>query len=160
MERSVSLRIAGTEDTAFLRRVYFSSRHDEVAMFGWNEAQATAFLEMQFSLQVRAYAMQFPTAESLVILCDGERAGRMVIDRRAREISLVDIAVLPQFRQNGIATELIRGLQAEAAENDQTVELHVAKINPKAFALYQRLGFCVTGETPLHFEMSWDADRQ
>lgn len=129
-------------------------------MFGWDEAQAAAFLDMQFSLQRRAYAMQFPAAENLVIVNDGEPAGRMVVDRRANGVTLVDIAVLPQFRQKGIATELIRRLQAEAAASDRSIDLHVAKINPKAFALYQRLGFCVIGETPLHFEMSWDPDRQ
>jgi ribosomal protein S18 acetylase RimI-like enzyme len=35
------------------------------------------------------------------------------------------------------------------------VELGVFKINDRARALYERLGFITTGETGTHFEMRW-----
>jgi ribosomal protein S18 acetylase RimI-like enzyme len=34
-----------------------------------------------------------------------------------------------------------------------SVTIEVLKVNPRARALYERLGFEVTGETPMHLQM-------
>jgi ribosomal protein S18 acetylase RimI-like enzyme len=151
----IKLRPVSDHDEAFLRKVYASSRADEMAAIGWDDLSQGAFLDMQFSVRQRAYAMQNPMAESSVILFDGVPAGRIIVERLDSGISLTDIAVLTEFRGRGIASELIRGLQDEAAAAEKPLTLHVDRSNPGAFRLYERLGFIVISETQMNFEMRW-----
>lgn len=160
MEKVITLRPATDADEAFLLGVYASTRAGEVAAFGWGEAEQRAFLEMQFSVRQRAYAMQFPDAKCSIVLCDGEPAGEIIVDRSNARIELTDIAVLPEFRGRGIATHLIRELQNGAAEAGFPLTLTVDRANANAFNLYSKLGFTVTAETELNFSMEWGAPKK
>lgn len=157
MEKAITIRPATDADGAFLLDVYVSSRAGEVAAFGWDEAQQRSFLEMQFSVRRRAYAMQYPDARCSIILCDGEPAGAIIVDRLDGRIELTDIAILPDFRSRGIASRLIRDLQNEAAGSGVPLTLNVDRTNHNAFNLYLELGFTVTGETELNLAMQWAA---
>ena len=55
----------------------------------------------------------------------------------------------------GIGTEVMRQLIAEAAHAGQAVCLDVVKINP-ALRLYQRLGFRIVGQEETKFYMKRD----
>jgi ribosomal protein S18 acetylase RimI-like enzyme/SAM-dependent methyltransferase len=145
----IGLRQAAPDDQEFLRRVYYSTRKEEVEAFGWPEAEQEAFLSMQFTTQQKAYAMMFPHAEQSVILCDGVPAGRLLLNRDTNSISVVDIAVLPEFRRRGIASSILVRLQRDGA----AIDLQVDKNNATARRLYERRGFQVTGET---LEMRWE----
>ena len=160
MEKVITLRPATDADEAFLLGVYGSTRAGEVAAFGWGETEQRAFLETQFSVRRRAYAMQFPDAKCSVVLCDGEPAGEIIVDRSNARIELTDIAVLPEFRGRGIATHLIGELQNEAAEAGLPLTLTVDRANANAFNLYSKLGFTVTAETELNFSMEWAAPKK
>lgn len=160
MESLITLRPANDGDEAFLLAVYASTRSGEVAAFGWDAAQQRAFLEMQFSVRQRAYAMQYPDAKCSVVLCDGEPAGEIMVDRSKTRIELTDIAVLPEFRGRGIATRLIRDLQNEAAKAGLPLTLSVDRANVNAFNLYSKLGFTVTGETEFNLVMEWAAPKK
>jgi ribosomal protein S18 acetylase RimI-like enzyme len=59
------------------------------------------------------------------------------------------------FQRRGIGTEVMKRLIGEAARVDQTMRLHVVKINP-ALRLYERLGFQVIGEDDRKFYMKRD----
>jgi ribosomal protein S18 acetylase RimI-like enzyme len=154
-DRGINVRPASEDDKDFLLEVFSSSRRDELAAVGWPKEQQDAFLTMQFEIQTKAYAMQYPEAQSSVIMAGGEPAGRIIVDRSDGDITLTDIAVLPRFKRTGIATYLIKQLQNEAAVSHQPVVLHVEKVNDQALKLYEKLGFQVTGETDLHYEMKW-----
>src|ERR1043166_1986397 len=155
MGRNITLRPAGEADEEFLCKVYSSTRSDEVAAFGWDEVQRQAFLQMQFTMRQRAYKMQYPDAEHSIVLLDETPVGTFIVDRNANRISLVEIAILPEFRNNGIATYLIQRLQQEASASGSAVVLHVDKINLPAKKLYHALGFIETGETQFSYELQW-----
>lgn len=142
--------IAG--DEAFLFRVYAGVRGEEVAAWGWDLAQVDAFLRMQFTAQNRWYASQYPGAEHSLILCDEEPAGRLMVLETGQEIRLVDISLLPQFRNRGIGRSLLAGLIEEARTSGRPVRLHVLKNNP-ALRLYQRLGFSITADAEPYWQM-------
>lgn len=142
------------EDAEFLFEVYASTRREEVAAWGWDGSQQEAFLRMQFQVQQRAYAMQYPDAEQRRIVLGDEPVGRLIVLRMEPEIRLVDISLLPAFRSRGIGTEVIRGLQAEAAGAGKVLRLMVVKGSP-ARRLYERLGFVQTGESGTHEAMEW-----
>lgn len=151
----ISLRASGPEDEGFLYQVYASTRAEEVAAFGWNEAQQTAFLRMQFGAQQRAYQWQFPGAEHSVILADGEAIGRLIVVKTDGEIRLTDITLLPARRNAGVGTSLIKELQAQAATERLPLRLRVMKENVAARRLYERLGFTTTDESDTHLMMEW-----
>jgi ribosomal protein S18 acetylase RimI-like enzyme len=150
----LGLRAIRPDDEAFLYQVYASTREEELRPLAWEEAQKQAFLTMQFTAQHRYYQEQFPHASFDVIL-QGERPiGRLYVDRRDDEISIVDIALLPEHRNAGIGTALLRGLLAEAAAAGKPIRIYVERYNP-ALALYQRLGFTRAGDTGVYFLMEW-----
>jgi len=152
----VRLRPIGAADEEFLYELYASTRADELARFGWGQMQRTAFLKMQFAAQTRSYLQQFPAAACDVILVEGQPAGRLYVDRQPARIRIVDIALLPEFRNAGVGATLLRGLQDEAAACGGAIQLHVACSN-RALGLYTRLGFQVVADTGVYLEMEWQA---
>jgi ribosomal protein S18 acetylase RimI-like enzyme len=151
----ISLRLVTEADSGFIEKVYFSTRIDEFVMLGWQPEQLEAFLKMQSDYQQRAYKMQFPAAENSLILHAENPVGRMIVDRTADYLLLVDIALLTEYRGNGIGAFLIRQLQEEAAEANKPLLLEVEKANIKAKKLYESLGFTINGETDLRIGMKW-----
>jgi ribosomal protein S18 acetylase RimI-like enzyme len=149
---AVATRAIGPDDEPFLRRVYAGTRAEELAIVPWDDAQKDAFLAMQFDAQHRYYHDQFPDASFDLILRDGEPVGRLYVDRRDDEIRIIDIALLPEARGEGIGGKLLGDLLAEAGASDKPIRIHVERYN-RAMSLYVRLGFVSIGESELYFLM-------
>ena len=75
---TVVIRPATASDDEFLYAVYAATRSDEFASLGWPPEQLEAFLKMQFEMQRRSYALQFPGAEHNIVLFHGDPAGRIL----------------------------------------------------------------------------------
>ena len=110
---------------------------------------------MQFNAQRQQYDYSYPQAESGIVLQDDLPIGRMLVDKTACEITLIDIALLPEHRNAGLGTDLIQDLLAEAVVARKPVRLHVLKSNP-AMRLYERLGFSRVGDQSMYFEMIFE----
>ena len=147
---STMLRTATPEDEAFLFELYSSTRAEEMAAWGWPAPQREMFLKMQYAAQSQAFRSTFPQADHHIILHGERPIGRLFIDRCGLHLTLVDIALLPEYRRQGIGTALLRDLQEEAARVGKAVRLHVFKTNPAA-RLYERLGFQRIGEDGVTF---------
>ncbi len=154
---SVTLRPATLDDQTFLLEVYASTRNDELNVVDWDDNQKQAFISMQFNTQRQLYGLRYPQADSSIILLDDQPIGRMLVDRTEDEILLVDIAVLPAYRNAGIGTSLIRKLKGEAAAAEKPVRLHVFQSSP-AVRLYERLGFSTVSSDSAYLEMAWVPD--
>ncbi len=151
---SVTLRPARPDDRNFLYEVYASTRLEELAPLGWDEAQVTAFLEMQFAAQHDYYQSQFPDADFQIVIEDGQPIGRLYVDRRADEIRIIDIALLPTRRGARVGSGLLKDILKEAAESGLPVRIHVEQFNP-ALRLYERLGFARIGDQGVYLLMEW-----
>lgn len=116
--------------------------------------QAEMFINIQHNAQQQGYRLSYPAAENNIILHDGQPIGRMLIDRSEEAIHLVDIAILPDYRNHGVGAELIGGLLAEGATRGREVVLSVFHTNP-AIHLYDRLGFSKVDEESLYWKMRW-----
>ena len=145
-------------DENFLAEVYYSTRVDEFAPLGWDEAQLRPFLVMQYNVQKQGYRHQFPDAENLIICLEQEKIGRLIVNQSTSELRLVDISLLPQFRNLGVGTKIITDLLNEAEEKNLPVSLTVAQNNPLAFCLYQKLGFQIVGKDEVYISMEWRKD--
>lgn len=150
----LTLRCAQPEDAAFLFDLYASTRAEEMAAWGWDAAQQQAFLKFQFTAQQQHYESLEPEPDQQIVLRDDRAIGRLIVVRGEQEILLADIALLPEYRNAGIGTQLIQGLQAKAAQANNQVRLHVEKSN-RARRLYERLGFQIVGDAGMHWQMEW-----
>ncbi|HZS06620.1 MAG TPA: GNAT family N-acetyltransferase [Blastocatellia bacterium] len=148
-----TLRPARPDDVPFLYELYCSTRAEEVAAWGWGTEQRETFLKMQFGAQQRGYR-QFAGADHRLILLGGRPVGRILVSRSAQEIRLADIALLPENRNCGIGSLLIRELQAEAKETGKPLRLRVITFN-RAARLYERLGFSLVASDGSHCQMEW-----
>jgi ribosomal protein S18 acetylase RimI-like enzyme len=149
MTHVVTLRPVQPGDDELLFRVYASTRAEELAVVPWHAAQKDAFLRAQFAAQTRWYREHYAAASYQVILIDGEPCGRLCVYRGDAEIRIMDIALLPEHRSNGLGTSLLRDLLAEADASRKLVTIHVERFNP-ALRLYQRLGFSVAEDKDIY----------
>jgi|SRR2546428_2834346 len=150
---SVKLRPATADDEPFLRELYASTRAHELSILDCDERQKLAFIEMQFNAQNQQYQMSYPEAENSLIVSDERSIGRMIVNE-SDELTLVDIALLPEYRGRGIGSRLISALLAQASATGKPVLLHVLRYN-RASQLYTRLGFSMIGEDGMYFHMKW-----
>jgi GNAT superfamily N-acetyltransferase len=151
----ISLRPITPEDDAFLARVYASSRADELAITGWSEELKVDFCRRQFDAQSEYYAANYPEPTFQVIERDGLPVGRLYVARWEKEIRIVDITLLPEFRGSGIGTKLLRDLQDEALAAGKSLTIHVERFN-RALTLYQRLGFQQVEDKGVYLLMKWE----
>ena len=152
MEPAGTLRVATPNDQDFLFAVYASTREEELSLWGWDDNQKRAFLEMQFRAQGQQYGLCYPQADNSIILFGDRPVGRLLVDRSGQDITLVDIALLPEHRNRGIGTTLIQSLLQEATGAEKNVALHVLR-GSSAARLYERLGFTKVDEDGVYLEM-------
>jgi GNAT superfamily N-acetyltransferase len=148
----LTLRPITDEDLPFLRRLYGMTRAEELAQVGWDDATREAFLDQQFSAQHTAYQTTYQGATFDVLLQDGVPVGRLYVMRWPREIRIVDIALVPEARGQGLGTALLERLIAEAGVVGVPLGIHVEKFNP-ALQLYLRLGFEVIADREVYWYM-------
>jgi RimJ/RimL family protein N-acetyltransferase len=157
----LSLRAARESDRAFQRALFAAARPDAPFLAAWPAEQREPFLDSQFHFQSVHYAQHHAGADFLILEQGGAPIGRLILDRTGRDWCVVDIALVPQTRGQGIGTKVLRAVQdAVGAAGAAGIELSVEIMNGGAHALYARLGF-VAGEDPdngAHIPMRWAAD--
>ena len=136
----VDLRPATPDDREFLLALYRTTREDELALTDWSELEKVAFVDMQFRAQDSHYRQVYPDGRFLVVTLDREPIGRLYLVELADELRVIDIALVPSHRGQGIGSSLLANVTAEADTAALPVRLHVEPWNP-AKRLYERLGF-------------------
>lgn len=152
--QKIGLRPVTAGDDGMLREIYKSSRGDDLRGLGWAEDRISEFLGMQYEAQQNFYESEYKRATDEIVLWEGKPAGRLIVERREHEIRLIDLALLPEHRNNSIGAFLIRKLQNEARQEEKPLRLQVIRFN-RAINLFERLGFARTSETGTHFQMEW-----
>jgi ribosomal protein S18 acetylase RimI-like enzyme len=140
----IALRPATLDDITTLYEIHRAASQENVAKtWGqWDEPwQRDYFRE------------HFDCAHRQVIELDQRPIGFLDVAFHADHVFLAAIEIDPAYQRHGIGTALIRDIIANAAALRLPVRLQVLKVNDRARALYQRLGFDETGETETHFLM-------
>jgi len=152
--RLLTFRQANADDEPFLLVVYGSTRLEELALTNWDEAQRDAFVQMQFTAQQAHYRQNYPSGEHLIILLDGEAIGRLYVAEIAAEIRIIDVTILPEHRNAGIGTPLIRRLMETAAAVGKPLRIYVESFN-RSLQLFERLGFRKIDESGYSYFLEW-----
>jgi ribosomal protein S18 acetylase RimI-like enzyme len=96
-----------------------------------------------------------PHSVTSVIEVAGECVGRLRIVRDGKRLELSGIQLLPRVQGRGIGTGIIEDLKSEAARRGVPLELSVEHDNPRARALYERLGFVKVDEDDNEARFRW-----
>lgn len=138
-----SLRPATADDRAFLLDLNRAAFRPSVELvWGWDEAEQVAFFDQRFD-----------PARRQILQVGGVDAGELMVEERETVLHLTRIALLPEFQGRGLGTSIVRSLLDRAAASGRAVVLEVLHENPRAEALYERLGFERTGQTVTHVLM-------
>jgi ribosomal protein S18 acetylase RimI-like enzyme len=145
MRDTVTLRPIGREDEPFLFNVFTSVHGPTLAMADLPEEQVKGLLRMQFTAQHSQYQSQYPSADFDIVLVEGAAAGCLYALRGPEDFVLIDISLLPDYRNSGIGTSLVADLINQAKHEKRPLTAHVRKDNP-AWRLWQKLGFEAVGD--------------
>lgn len=148
IDNSIKLRPFSKIDLEFLKRVYFSTREEELQQVSnWTNEMKLSFLTQQFEAQHEYYLKNYVGAQFFVLERGKEKIGRLYINEGfENSIRIIDIALLPKFQKKGFGTKILKRIFERAKEIQQNVTIHVESFNP-AMKLYQKLGFKKISET-------------
>lgn len=132
-------------DRDFLYSLYRSTMkpYVEETCGSWNEVQ-----------QLEKFNQSLQIGITQIIQFHELDVGMIQIEERSEEVFIVQIVVMPEYQNRGIATQMLRNIVDMAATTGKPVVLQVHKANIRARALYQRLGFGITGENQTHYIMN------
>jgi ribosomal protein S18 acetylase RimI-like enzyme len=136
---NVALRPAAPEDEEFLFTLFISSRDHDLALLP--EPQRAALMHMQFRGQYQTYTHNYPVAEHSILSVDGSDAGRVWVAETEDSIAILDIAILPAYRNRGIGAHVYRDLIAKAHAAGKHLRATVSTANPGSLRFHERLGF-------------------
>lgn len=155
----LKLRTATRADLPFFLQLFAAFRAPELLLAPWSAEQKQAFIDSQFSLQHTHFVHNFPRADFWVIERGGVPGGRLYLDRTQRDWRIIELGLAPALQGAGLGSALIGWVQTSARTAGKRVALSVAVNNPRAQALYRRLGFMETtpGAGEMHIEMIWQA---
>jgi GNAT superfamily N-acetyltransferase len=153
--RLTYLRPCVASDDAFLYDVFATTWASEVAALP-NQNLARHVLRIQHIAQERRIAGRYPGHQRFIVLQDGEPAGRLYVHGDAESMHVIDLTLMPRFRDRGIGSRILRDLFEVAAVDRHAVTARVDRRNRAATELYSRLGFKLVAvdDVDHHFEWS------
>ena len=147
------LRPLRPEDQSFLLKLYASTRAEELAAWGWDKARQETLIKMQFAAQQRWYEAAYPEAEHQLIILKDNPIGQILVLREKSTIELIDISLLPEYRNGGVGTAVLGELIEESRKSGVPLRLQVQRNNQAAIRLYQRLGFSTIEQDEVYYRM-------
>jgi len=143
----VSLRPAAERDGEYLYDLHCSTMRDMIEQtWGWDDAWQRAEFERRFE----TYAVS-------IIAAGGRSVGSLWLEQRPDSLYIHDLQVTPSEQGRGIGTAVVGMVIELGAGRALPVDLSVLLANPRARALYERLGFRVTDVEPPFVRMRHDA---
>jgi GNAT superfamily N-acetyltransferase len=137
---SLTLRKANPNDSEFTylaRRAAFREYVEKVA--GWDEDE-----------QRRLHEQRFKAQEFRVVNVAGTDVGILAVVVVPDCVKVNQLLLVPEHQGKGIGRRCMALIMEEARQLGLPVRLRVMKVNPRALAFYDRLGFRRTGETDTH----------
>lgn len=145
----LSLRTITSNDNESLCNIYSSTRTEELALItSWTSKEKEAFLRSQFNAQHTYYQNNYRNANFWVIEYGFQIIGRLYLQTYydANSIRIIDIALLPEWRNKGIGKQILLDIMKLAEDLHRSITIHVESFN-RAMTLYKKLGFVSVSQT-------------
>ena len=151
------LRSEREDDEAFRFHLFCASRQPKFARLLPPDVLGTV-MRQQFHAQTVSYRARFPHARGDIIELAGKPIGRILVARSEKVFHIVDQAIVPELRNRGIGSTVMRALMHEARGANRSVRLGVAAADERGLGLYRRLGFTPIATTEHHLWLEWRHD--
>ena len=139
----LSIRKAQTTDSEFVFAVKKAAFREYVEqIWGWEDTY-------QRELHNRRFASQ----DIRIIQFHGTDIGFLSTSITPDTFKVDQIYILPEYQGKGIGAAYMKRVIDDANLEQKPVTLQVLKINTRATAFYQRLGFRIVDENATHFQM-------
>lgn len=152
----IYLRAFEKDEEDFWKEAFYDSVRSHFLSLNLPESELNNLLEFQYQAQKLDYEKNYPLISNNVILYNGERIGRLLYSTEHGDLHFIELAILTEFRSQGIGTKIIHWFFDKSRETNLPIRFYVEKINP-AKRLYERLGFKVVADVNTHFQMEWKA---
>ena len=140
---NLTIRMAGEDDKEFAYQAKKAAFREYVEqVWGWDEEK-----------QRKLHDRRFATQDFCVINLDGEDVGIMSVALKPDSVFVNQIYILPERQTQGIGRKCMSIVVQEGNKLNLPVRLRVLKVNHRAVAFYERLGFTITDDTDTHFLM-------
>ncbi|MBN1917215.1 MAG: GNAT family N-acetyltransferase [Verrucomicrobia bacterium] len=136
----ITLREARPDDGEFAYRVKKAAFREYVEkVWGWDEEE-----------QRRLHEQRFESQDVRIVNVAGTDVGVMAVVTTSDCIAVNQIFLLPEHQHKGIGRRCMALVMEEARQLGVPIRLRVLKVNARAQAFFERLGFARTGETDTH----------
>jgi len=143
LRNNLTLRRASLADNEFAYGTKKAAFREYVErVWGWDEDEQRQLHEQRFRSQ-----------DFRVINLGGTDVGIMAMVTELDCVRVNQLFLLPKHQGKGIGRECRLLVMEGARRLALPVHVRVLRVNPKALAFYQRLGFVRTGETDTHILM-------
>lgn len=146
-----TLRPETDADRGLLEALFADLRAAELSVLP-DESIRRAFVRQQVDARERGWRDAWPDADRLVVVVADEPVGRLLVDVSADGVHVVDVALLPGRRGQGIGTAVLDAVLSQADARGAPCELSVDRGSP-ARRLYDRLGFVEVSCDELRYRM-------
>ena len=141
--KNLQIRKATADDSEFAYQTKKSAFRGYLKQVSdWNEDE-----------QRRLHQRRFAEHDFRIVQLSGVDVGILAMSPQPDCINVHQMFILPEYQDRGIGRTCLKNLFKEAAAANLPIRLQVLKVNPRAFAFYQRFGFKRTGENDDHFLM-------
>lgn len=140
---ALKIRKARATDSGFVfaaKKAAFREYVEQI--WGWDD-----------TYQKELHNRRFASQNLRIIQFNGTDVGFISTSNSPDTLKVNQIYILPDYQGRGIGTACMRGIIDDANFEQKPVTLQVLRINTRATAFYERLGFTIVDENATHFQM-------
>ncbi len=139
----LKIRKAQPTDSEFVFAVKKAAFREYVEqIWGWDD-----------TYQRELHNRRFDSQDIRIIQFHGSDIGFLSTRKTPDTFKVDQLYILPGYQGKGIGTACMERIIDDANRQQKSVTLQVLKINTRATAFYQRLGFTIVDENATHFQM-------
>ncbi len=152
MTPAFTTRAATAQDDDFLFVLFKAVRSEDFVLVSATPAQIESLLRMQYAGQKQTYGTQYPGGNRIVLL-EGRPIGRIWLFQGPAGHHLVDISLLPEYRNCRIGAALVTEAATAARAAGVSLCCSVAVTNHGSLRFHQRHGFRITSRDELYYHL-------
>lgn len=142
-------------DEPFLFALFRSHALVDLAAMPVDDAMRDALVRMQFRAQTNSYRAQFPNAQFDILERADTPIGRLIVDAGDSAGCIVDFALTPECRGQGIGVAILQAVLDRFAPLRRPMRCTVLAHNEPSLRMCRRVGFHQISEQPPFLELEW-----